>query len=145
MDDHETDVVGTIQVDNEDPSILYFNIDIATLPMNNLPAISGVIDPHKTWPGNAANPIPTPTVGDRYMILNEIAPNTTWGTFGANANDIIEYDATGQWVVAFDSEEITGSYTLLNSRTGKQLSWRNRQWVVTLAGNYGPGYWRIAL
>lgn len=145
MDDHDSDVVGTIEVDNEDPSLLYFNIDIATLPLNNLPPISGVIDPHKTWPGNTVNPLPAPTVGDRYMILNNIAPNTTWGTFGANANDIIEYDATGQWVIAFDSEEMTNSFTLLNSRTGKQLSWRNRQWVVTLAGDYGPGYWRIAL
>ncbi len=145
MDDHDSDVVGTIEVDNEDTSKLYFNIDISTLPMNNLPPISGVIDPHKTWPGNVQNPLPTPVAGDRYMILNNIAPNTTWGTFGANTNDIIEYDASGQWVIAFDSEEMTNSFTLLNSRTGKQLSWRNRQWIVTLAGNYGPGYWRIAL
>lgn len=144
MDDHETDVVGTIMVDEDDTSILYYNIDISTLPENNLPAITAVIDPHRTWLGNNVNPLPTPVAGDRYLILNDIAANTTWGTFKANANDIIEFDGAN-WFVAFDSMLIPGNYTLLNNRTGKQLSWRKREWINTLAGDYGPGYWRIAL
>lgn len=145
MDDHDSDVVGTIEVDQEDPSVLYYTIDIATLPMNNLPAITAVIDPHRTWPGKPDSPLPTPQAGDRYIILNKIYAHTNWGGFEANANDIIEYDPAGFWFVAFDSSQISDDYTLLNTRTGKQLSWRGQQWVVTIDSSYAPGYWRIAL
>ena len=144
MDDHDSDVVGTIEVDQDDPSLLYYGIDISTLPENNLPPINGVIDPHKTWPTNPTNPLPTPTAGDRYMILNSIARDTTWENFSAFENDIIEFDGTN-WHVVFDASTIAGNYTMVNLRTGKQLSWRQSNWVLTLAGDYAPGYWRIAL
>jgi len=149
MDDHETDVIGTIQVDPTDPSYLFFNVDIQTLPANNLPPINGVIDPHRTFHAvsgpPAPSPLPTPQVGDRYIVINDIAPNTTYGALSANANDIIEFGANDEWFVAFDSDSITGNYTLVNQFTNKQLSWRNKSWTLTLAGVYGPGYWRVAL
>lgn len=145
MDDHESDVIGTIDIDQDNPSILYWTVDPTTLPLNNLPAINGVIDPHHVWPGNTLNPLPAPVFGDRYMILNDITNNTTWGGFHAKANDIIEYAPDGTWFVAFNAAEMTDTFTLLNKRTGKQLSWVDGEWIITLSGKYAPGMWRIAL
>jgi len=149
MDDHDSDIVGTIQVDNEDPNILHFNIDIASLPMNTIPPINGIIDPDRVWPGNPDNPLPDPQIGDRYMILNPIRKNREghpWGEFfTAHANDIIEFNADGEWEIAFDSYVTVDKHTVLNLRSGKQLSWTNQEWTNTLAGEFGPGFWRIAL
>jgi hypothetical protein len=145
LDDIESDVVGTIVIDDEDPTVLQYTIDISTLPMNNLPAITGIVDPDKSWPGAETNPLPTPQVGDRYLLVNPIRVDTFWGGIRANTNDIIEYSPTGEWEVVFDSEFIQGNYTVLNTRTDRQLSWTDKTWKYTLAGEYGPGYWRIAL
>jgi T4-like virus Myoviridae tail sheath stabiliser len=145
MDDHDSDVIGFINVDQNDPSKLYWTVDPNTLPMNTLPAIDGVIDPHNVWPGNAVKPIPAPKFGDRYIIINDIINNTTWGGFHAKSNDIIEYGVDGAWFIVFKAEDITSPHTVLNKRTEKQLTWTGSEWVKTLAGHYTPGMWRIAL
>lgn len=157
MADHESSIYGTITIDEDDPSLLHYNIDISTLPPNNLPPINGIIDPHKTWPSPhnatpAPNPLPTPQIGDRYMILNDIAANTTWRTLDAKMYDIIQYDSDGFWFIAFNAQGAVGTYTCLNKKTGKQITWNgvNNQggapsWDITIDGLYTPGMWRILL
>jgi hypothetical protein len=156
MNDHQSDVVGTIQLHPTNLNQLYLTIDITTLPENNLPAINGIIDPRVSWvfvpdnvgvPNPNLKPLPAPVVGDRYMILEPISPHTTWGPLSASENDIIEYGANGEWFVAFDASTALQNYTLVNTKTSKQLTWLNsdKNWILTLAGNYTPGFWRLAL
>lgn len=146
MDDHESDVVGFIDIDPTDHNRLIWTVDPKTLPMNTIPSINGIIDPHTVWPGNAVKPIPAPVFGDRYLIINDIVNNTTWGGFHAKANDIIEYGVDGEWHVVFDSHALADTnHTVLNKRKGTQLSWVDNEWILTLAGNYTPGMWRLSL
>lgn len=155
LDDVESDIVGVIQIDEEEPNKIHFTVDVTTLPSNTLPAIDGIIDPLVSWPVGPTttlapkNPMPPLIVGQRYMIINDIGSpgnkTVAWGEFHAQANDIIEYLGNNLWAVAFDASETKTQHTLLNKKSGKQITWLNGQWVVTLAGVYQPGMWRVAL
>jgi T4-like virus Myoviridae tail sheath stabiliser len=147
MTEHETDIIGTVTIDETDYSIIHIDIDPETLPQNTLTDIKGIIDPHKSWFPNftgqqVPTPLPAPTIGDRYIIINDIIPNTTWGSFGAKVNDIIEYTSNG-WQIALAADTNTNVDIVLNSFSGKQLTWKDNSWVYTISGHYGPGYWRI--
>ena len=142
MDDHETDVVGTIHVDESNPNQAEFIADLNTLPPNTLPSIKGIINPRKTYPGNN---LPVFVAGNRLLLLDSISVGTVWGNILANRNDIIELQSDGTWVVVFNSLIQKNDETLVNVTSGKQLSWKNGEWVMTLEGEYRQGYWRIAL
>lgn len=148
LDDRDSDIIGTIQIDEAEPNKIYFSIDPTTLPQNTIPAINGVIDPHKSWvPVNGEpvdNPIPNPVIGTRYLIINHIVPNTRWGMLSAKPNDIIEYIGSGMWTLAFDSDTET-KQIVLNKKTGQQLSWTGKEWIITIDGVYRPGMWRVSL
>lgn len=148
LDDRDSDIVGVMEIDQDEPNKIYFTIDPTTLPQNTIPAINGVIDPHKSWvPVNGEpvdNPIPNPVIGTRYLIINHISPGTRWGNLSAKPNDIIEYIGGGMWSLAFDSDSPV-KQIVLNKKTGKQLTWNGKDWHITIDGVYQPGMWRIAL
>lgn len=161
MDDHETDIVGSISYHPTEKNKLLWTMDISSLPGNNLSPIDGIIDPHKTFPGNV---LPAAQNGQRYLLIENIRGNTVaWGVLDADENDIIEYDGV-KWFVSFDASE--HSYTtqhedinnkhsdfyVLNSKSGKQLKWLYRvpagtpaMWTESVEGYYGPGFWRLFL
>ena len=148
-------VVGTVAYHPVDRSILIFNADIDTLPVNTLPPVDAIIDPY-TVTVDAS--IILPPVGTRYLLVNPIGhpdnddsdPFTIdgpelWNRAGraqlrAPANDIIEYDGGG-WSVVFDSTISISVEYVTNLRTGTQYKWKDNQWTKSVEGRYGVGAW----
>jgi hypothetical protein len=145
MDDHSDDVIGTFSFIDGEPNKLMFQIDPETLPANTLPPVDGVIKPLLTWPGNG---LPPALVGQRYLILQDVAgPSEAWGNLQARENDIIEFRESG-WVRAFESTNHAvrkEQHYVLNNSTGRQLRWTGYDWVLSVDGEYAPGMWRIDL
>jgi hypothetical protein len=142
-DDIEQDggITGTLQMDDNRPNVLYWQVNPMTLPANTLDAIDGVIDPMKTTP-NTGLPV---SVGSRYLIVSDIGPSQTWGAISARAGDIIEYDGT-DWSTAFKASENEGQvYYLLNTAKATQMKWDGEDWVMAIDKLYYPGYWRLKL
>jgi hypothetical protein len=153
-----TDVIGTVAFDPTDETQLLFNVLQDTIPVNTLPPIDGVIDPHKINVGSLLlNNDGTYKVatGTRYLIIGDInsIDNTdfalAWNPNGhpliAHANDIIEYNGTN-WVVKFDGRHATDKdQFLINHVTGMQLHWDKLGWVRSYEGVYREEAWRLVL
>lgn len=142
LDNHDSDVIGTFDLDYE-VNKMNITFDFETLPTNTLPNITGVVDPYTNHPENTSR-LASPVVGDRWMILNAIAADTTWGSFSAGANDIIQFTNTG-WEVKFDASATSTVARLTHATTGVQYKWTGGEWVNSLEGVYRPGYWRVFL
>lgn len=151
-----TTIVGTVSYHPTDDSLLIFNVDIDTLPVNTLPPIDAIIDPYnlKITPA-----IEYPALGARFLILNAIGselnddgdPATIdgapiWNRPGepelvAAENSIIEFDGL-HWTVVFDSQaNSTTIEYVTNLTTGIQYKWKNQQWLRAVEGKYGVGAW----
>ena len=148
-------VVGTVAYHPTDATLLIFNVDTDTLPVNSLSPITAIIDPYNLTVTTALS---SPTIGARYLILNPIGdpantdsdPTTVdgaalWNRAGeqqliANANDIIEWNGT-RWFVAFDSAATSAVHYVSNLTTGVQYKWKNQQWTKSVQGLYGVGAW----
>ena len=77
------------------------------------------------------------------MILDNIHNRlaTKWGVT-ANMNDIIQWNGSN-WVVLFDSKSTSDIKYLRNNFSGRQFKWNGKEWLDTVQGFYGPGYWRV--
>ena len=64
-----TDIVGTIEFNQDDDRLLIYNVDTSTLPQNTLEPVTAIIDPRVSGP-NAG--LPGPVNGTRYLILDNI-------------------------------------------------------------------------
>lgn len=137
----ENEIVGTVQFDVNNPNILTWAVDMETLPANTLPPVNGIIDPLNVYPGKG---LPAVSEGHRYLILNDIGSTIAWGSINAQQNDVIEYSG-GAWTIAFDASSVDTVQHLINTHTGTQLRWTGDEWVLSVGGEYGPGYWRIHL
>lgn len=136
------DIVGTIQIDENKPNELFWQIDPDTLPANTISPVDAIIDPLRTFPGEG---LPMPSPKQRYLILNDIGPSQAWGTIHAKTNDIIEF-FNGSWNITYSaSSHPNGNDFVLNLHTGRQLRWTGTDWVLTVGGKYSPGYWRLSL
>ena len=143
----ETDIVGTIVPDPLDDRLLIYNIDPDTLPQNTLDPVDSVINPLLTGP-NAG--LPGPINGKRYLIVENIgsdnATTVAWGNLVANANDIIQYNASaGEWQVAFDSQDSEDVEFVTNITTGVQYRYINGSWMKSVDGWYSEGDWSIVV
>lgn len=136
VEDSTSDVVVYINTTNEINKVTY-TIDTGTLPANDY-TVNATIDPTSTDPATLNN-----TVGDKYLILDNIHNRlaTTWGVT-ANKNDIIQWNGSS-WVVLFDSQSTSNIKYLRNSFSGRQFKWNGTDWLDTVQGTYGPGYWRV--
>ena len=147
----DTEVVGTVVVDPTDERFLIFTADLDTLPQNTLPPITAIIDPQISGPGTG---LPVATVGQRYLILNDIGnyelsyPTEAWGDCVAYANDIIEFDGTS-WVVAFDAQTGVNLQYVTNITTNIQYLWTGsedgKKWVKSYEGLYPAGEWSLVI
>jgi hypothetical protein len=144
----DTEIVGTIVLDPIDDRLLIYNIDPDTLPQNSLLPVTSVINPQLSGP-NAGLPGPIP--GRRYLLVDSIgaANNSTisWGNLVANANDIIEYDATeSEWVVSFDSQACETVEYVTNLTTNIQYRYTpDGVWMKSYEGWYDQGDYSIVI
>jgi hypothetical protein len=143
----ETDIVGTIVPDPIDDRLLIYNIDPDTLPQNTLNPVDSVINPLLTGP-NAG--LPGPINGKRYLIVENIgsddATTVAWGNLVANANDIIQYNASaGEWQVSFDSQDSEDIEFVTNITTGVQYRFVDGSWMKSVDGWYGEGDWSVVV
>lgn len=155
LENNGINVVGTVAYHPTDDSLLIFNVDIDTLPVNTLTPVNAIIDPQNM---KVTTTIANPTVGDRYLILNPIGsvfnddgdPATIdgpalWNRLGepelvANASDIIEWSGNN-WTVVFDSINSSNVEFVTNLTTGTQYKWANQEWSRSVEGLYGVGAW----
>lgn len=143
----ETDIVGTIVPDPLDDRLLIYNIDPDTLPQNTLDPVDSVINPLSTGP-NAG--LPGPINGKRYLIVESIgsedATTVAWGNLVANANDIIQYNASaGEWQVSFDSENSEDIEFVTNITTNVQYRFVDGTWMKSVEGWYDQGDWSVVI
>ena len=143
----ETDIVGTIVPDPLDDRLLIYNIDPDTLPQNTLNPVDSVINPLLTGP-NAG--LPGPINGKRYLIVENIgsdnATTVAWGNLVANANDIIQYNASaGEWQVSFDSQDSEDIEFVTNITTGVQYRFVDGSWMKSVDGWYAEGDWSVVI
>lgn len=143
----ETDIVGTIVPDPLDDRLLIYNIDPDTLPQNTLDPVDSVINPLLTGP-NAG--LPGPINGKRYLIVESIgsddATTVAWGNLVANANDIIQYNASaGEWQVAFDSQNSEDIEFVTNITTNVQYRFVDGTWMKSVDGWYDEGDWSVVI
>lgn len=140
IEDTESSIFGIIEdvVDN----IITITYDQNTLPSSTLLPINGILDPTMNFPGKG---LPTPVVGDRYIITTDISPDTVaWNGLRANMDDIIEYGNSG-WFVSFSAINHPNKNYLINNRNNKLLEWSGTTWSYKLEGDYYEGMWRIHL
>lgn len=137
------EVVGTIAPHPSDSTKMLFTVDIDTLPANTLSPVNAIIDPQTVKVDSA---LTTPSLGDRYLIINNgIGPGTqVWGDLEANANDIIEWDGSN-WVVALDSASHNAVEYVTNLNTTVQYRFQNQQWVRSVEGLFKEGEWTIVI
>lgn len=151
----DTDIVGTIAFNPTDDRLLIYNIDPDTLPLNTLTAVDSVINPQNKAPKDVPNDIehglPAPEVGQRYLIVEGIGPDTEiWNGVAANANDIIECvsvnpQGVGTWEVAFDSQNELTVQFVTNLTTGVQYRFADQVWMKSYEGWYAEGDYSIVI
>ena len=143
-----TDIVGTIVPDPTDDRLLIYDIDTDTLPQNTLSPVNSVVNPLVSGP-NAG--LPGPVNGVRYLLVESIgsagSPTIAWGDLIANANDIVEYDATSaSWYVSFDSQVSTTVEYVTNLTTSIQYRYTpDGVWMKSYEGWYGSGDYSIVI
>lgn len=145
----ENEIVGTIVQNPTDDRFLIYNIDPDTLPQNTLTAIDAIINPQIVGPGSG---LPAAVNGTRYLLVDSIGhqgdSSVAWGTLVANANDIVEYNATtDEWFVAFDSESATTVEFVTNTTTGIQYRYVDveGQWMKSYEGFVEQGNYSIVI
>jgi hypothetical protein len=143
----DTEIVGTIAFNPNDDRLLSFNVDPDTLPQDTLEPVDSVINPYRKVPGTG---LPEVSNGQRYLIVEDLgsegSQSNAWGTIVANANDIIQYNATeGKWYVVFNSIEHTAVEFVSNLTTGVQYRYVNRMWVKSYEGFYDQGDFSIVI
>ena len=150
-----TEILGTIEFDPDNASLLIYNLIEDTLPVNTLVAVTSIIDPIMKQPGNG---LPAAAAGQRYLIVDSIpeqitytigsAPNAWPGlTDGAYEGSIIEFVA-GAWTVSFNSRATPASQQFVNNLT-TNIQYRfdpiELSWAKSIDGYYPAGNFRIII
>lgn len=142
MKPNGTEIVAYISLNPTDETLMSLSYDVDTVPPNTIISgrgtVDAIIDPQTYNPsGVVAN--------TRYLILEDITGDTeAWGSFAANANDIIEWDGSS-WAVVFDSQNTADVTYITNAYTGIQYKWQEGQWVKSFEGLYDKEKWRLIL
>lgn len=144
------EIVGTIALHPNDPTTIIYDIFDDTLPTNTLTAITAIIDPLTI----NVDSISSPTVGTRYLLLNDINDvnnsyfSDAWIVNGnylvAKKNDVIEFNGT-KWFVSFDSSTMIDDEYVTNLNTGIQYMWNGDSWSKSVEGVYREGEWTLIL
>lgn len=113
-----------------------------TLPSTTINvAVDDFINPNSVFPNNGLDT----SIGKRYIITNDIIPNTqAWGSTQAKAGSIITTNDGVNFVVDFDSTiEDTGSIIRNMSDHELYVHVDEDLWVNVYQGTYRAGYWRL--
>jgi len=133
------------------------NFDSDTIPSNTIisgrGSVDAIINPETYNPSSK-------TTGTRYLILEDINVNSSYGTpgydgpdawknnngtdFQAYGNDIIEWNGSA-WNIVFNSTTTTTATYITNSYTGVQYKWSNGSWSKSFEGVYDKNVWRLIL
>jgi hypothetical protein len=96
--------------------------------------------------------LPEPIPGTRYLIVENIGydgdSTVAWGDLVAQANDIIQYNAsTNQWEIDFSADEATTVEFVTNLTTNIQYRYvpNEGMWVKSFEGWYGEGDWSVVI
>jgi len=150
--DGTTEVVGTVAYHPTDDSLLLFTVDVDTIPVDTLSAVTAIVNPLTTGPGFG---LPARATGQRYIltestgdIINQDGADA-WKGVGseqliANVNDIIQFNGT-KWVVSFAASEITSIEYVTNTATNQQYKWTGSRWIRSYEGEYREGTWSLVL
>lgn len=142
LDDRTEDLRGVIQLHPINQNILVWNALDSSWPSPTQTAITAVINPQTTYPGNGLR---DPSPGDRYLLIDEIAQESVaWGQQDALPNDIIEYDGE-RWSTVFESQTATGIHYVKNLYSQRWLRWSDGVWSNYPQSSYRPGEWRLQL
>lgn len=151
------DIVGSLELDANDPSSVILTVDVATIPATIASgAVDAIIDPRNSYPGNGT--LPAAAAGQRYLLLDtsntagseriisqDPSGQNPWKGVDAYANDIIEFDGTN-WFVSFDASAVTPPLYVQNIDDSQVYKFTtSRQWTYAFLGTYNPGYWRISV
>jgi len=147
-----SEIVGTVAFHPSDPHKLLWTLDADTIPTNDIPAVTKIINPLRSAPGAG---LPANATGQRYLILNAIGDSdntdgadawkdTSGNDLVASANDIIEWTGA-RWQISFDSSSDSGVHYMTNSTTGIQYKWTGTEWVKSYEGEYKAGDWNIVI
>lgn len=149
---------GTMMLNPSDDTIMNVNWRNESRPLtviNGKTYVDAIIDPTTFVPNNPATEI-------RYLILEDINTdprlasvlntndaadawrNTNGTHLVARANDIIEWTGT-EWIVIFDSQNVTEVTYITNIRTHIQYAWDGENWLKSFEGIYTAGDWRLVL
>jgi hypothetical protein len=145
-DGSSNEILGTITLNPLDPTIMYYNANITTLPANTLSAINMVVNPEEVAPGFGLS---NANVGDSYLLTTAIGTewpyNTTNSNASANVNDIITYDGNN-WVTTFSADNNTGNIQFVfDNSANSQYMWNGNNWVEGWQGPYDNAHWRMIL
>ncbi len=132
------DIESFSQVD--DTKVL-INLNTNTLPAATLDAVDDIINPNSIFPDNGLDM----GIGKRYLITNDIVPNTeAWGVTSAHAGSIITTLDGVNFVVDFNSNiEDTGNIVKNLSDNELYVQVDVDLWVNLWQGTYRAGYWRL--
>lgn len=151
------EVIAYISLDPTDDKTMLLNIDTDTIPSNTIISgrgtVDAVINPETYKPTSLA-------VGTRYLILEDINVNDSYGDpgydgpdawkngngtdFQAHANDIIEWNGNS-WNIVFNSQTTNTVVYITNTYTGTQYKWEQGSWSKTYEGLYQAKLWRLIL
>lgn len=144
--DNSADIIGTVEINDSDPTILDWTLDTDTLPSTTLDAVDGVINPYNNYPGSG---LPAAALGQRYLLLSDVGSSgsstVAWGSLVAGENDIIEYNGSA-WVVDFDSSSNSTEQYVGTIAGNKRYRWTSDNgWIDPIAGMWRNGWWRLAI
>jgi hypothetical protein len=144
-DDTDKEILGTITINPTDSTILWYNVDSSTLPVDTLPPIEGFVDPLAQAPG--INGLANASIGQSYLLTNnDIVADAAWGNLTANLNDIVTYSNSNAWNVTFSASTNTGNIQFVEDTSNNlQYQWNGNAWVSGWEGPYTAATWRLII
>lgn len=142
LGDETSDIVGVI-FPTENPNQVQWQPDIATLPANTVPSVTGIIDPQRSVPGEGG--MEAAAEGQRYLLIDDLAgPSQVWGEITARAGAVIQY-TSGAWTVSFAATNHQQTEYVTNRNTGRQLVWdvQQQSWLMAIDGVFNSNFWFV--
>lgn len=161
IEDNSNDIIGTIKLIEDEPTVLEWNMDTDTLPNDSLTPVDNIIEPHNVFPGKG---LPIVEDGQRYLITDDInlsdkkhkgsqinvgkellGNSVAWGEISAKKWDIIQYSSSdGLWKVVFDSSVETQQKTVVSLGNKTLYEWDSKNgWISPIYGTWKSGWWNL--
>ena len=80
-DHYAPEILGTITIDPSNSTILLYNVDSSTLPVNTLPEINEIVNPQLIGPGYG---LPVANIGQSYLLTEDYGTGNTGNPYGTS-------------------------------------------------------------